>query len=137
MPAPYITVDDVAARFERPVPPELDDWLAQRVADVHTRVAGRVPDLDDRIADGRTSLDMVQLVLSEIVLRLLRNPEGFAGEHEGDYGYYFPQGGAQAAGTVSITRDDLVELGVIARSPKARAIVSALPDHRIPRRGRL
>src|SRR5690606_41423625 len=71
----YATPEDVEARLGRP----LEEWertvVAQRLEDAELILRSRIPDLDERIADGRVSEDAVVMVESEMVMRLVRNPE--------------------------------------------------------------
>lgn len=100
-------VADVEARYEGTLDPvrtqtEIDD------AGVVLRSV--VPDLDARLADGRTSAAAVRIVVVRMVLRVLRNPAGFKDEQAGDYGYSVDT--AVASGRLFVTRDDLALLGV-------------------------
>lgn len=83
----YATVTDVEARLGR----ELDEAEAQvvsvRLEDAELILRSRIPDLDERIADGRIQEAAVVMIECEMVLRLVRNPEGYTAETDGNYSY--------------------------------------------------
>jgi hypothetical protein len=81
----YATVDDVVARF-RPLTPEEEALAATLLDDAETRIRFRVRDLDSRVADPEYH-KLVVLVEVGAVLRVLRNPEGYRSESDGDYSY--------------------------------------------------
>jgi hypothetical protein len=73
----YATVSDVAARLGRPITTEaetaqVDAWLT----DVEVIIRSRIPDLDERIGDGRLAEGVVVMVEAAAVVRKVLNPEG-------------------------------------------------------------
>jgi hypothetical protein len=85
----YATTTDVRTMSERDIP-ATDDTRLTRYLDVASRRLDRlVPDLTARITSGELTSADVRDVVVQAVLRRWRNPEGFKGEHAGDYGYYY------------------------------------------------
>lgn len=81
------TVDDVQDRFNRPLTEEERDLAATLLVDVEAILRGRIRDLDDRCAADANYRALVVMVEANSVLRVLRNPEGYRQETEGNYGY--------------------------------------------------
>lgn len=83
----YATPADVEARLGR----ELDEAetlvVQTRLDDAELILKSRIPDLDQKIVEGVISEDAVVMVESEMVLRLVRNPEGYTSETDGNYSY--------------------------------------------------
>jgi Phage protein Gp19/Gp15/Gp42 len=61
--------------------------VATRLADVERMILRRIPDLADKITDGDIDEADVVIVEADVVLRLVRNPDGDASETDGTYGY--------------------------------------------------
>ncbi len=84
---------DVTVRRGRADPPSAEEisLIEARLNDVERRIlrklarAGRV--LEDDLDDGVIELDDLKAVEAEAVLRLVRNPEGFIQETDGNYTY--------------------------------------------------
>lgn len=81
------TVDDVQARFNRPLTEEERALAGVLLGDVEAILRGRIRDLDDRVAADPNYRDLVVMVEASAALRVLRNPEGYRQETEGNYGY--------------------------------------------------
>lgn len=83
----YAGPEDIQARLGR----ELDESEAQivetRLDDAEELILVRIPDLDAKVASGEIRERLVVLVESEAVMRLIRNPEGFTAETDGNYSY--------------------------------------------------
>jgi len=113
--ATYATVDDVRDRFEgdigegspteRVVTARLDDAEAMVVHRL-----GGIEALQARISSGRTTAALVEMVLCNMVLRLLRNASGVTQETAGPFSRSFDS--AVAAGKLYLTRDDRRDLGM-------------------------
>ena len=54
---------------------------------VEARILARIPDLQERIDAGTLSLEVVQQVIADVVIRRLHNPEGKVSERIDDYSY--------------------------------------------------
>lgn len=81
----YATIPDVEARFERALTADERRILPARLTDALDLLVGRVPRLHDRVADGTLSTTSVKRVQVDMVLRLLRNPDGWRQESIDDW----------------------------------------------------
>jgi hypothetical protein len=106
----YATPEDVEARLGRP----LDEWETQvvstRLNDAELILRSRIPDLDERVADGRILEAAVVMVEAEMVMRLVRNPEGYTAETDGNYSYQINQ--SVASGLLSVLPSEWNLLGL-------------------------
>jgi len=83
----YATVEDVEIRLGRELSPEEEQLVQVRLNDVENMIRARIPNLDELIAQGKLDEDIVIMVEAEAVLRLIRNPEGYTSEVDGNYSY--------------------------------------------------
>lgn len=105
----YATAEDVAARLGRELSTEETALVAVRLADVERMILRRVPDLAEKItAEDVDEADVVQ-VEADAVVRLVRNPEGYLSETDGNYTYMFSQA---TTGQLEITAREWQLLGV-------------------------
>lgn len=106
----YASVDDVEDRLGR----ELDETEARivntRLNDAELLIRARIPDLDARVTSGRLDVMTVRMIEAEAVLRLVRNPSGFASETDGSYSYTLSE--AVASGRLAILADEWSLLGI-------------------------
>lgn len=87
----YATASDVTVRWGKSeVDPDLTALIEVRLADVERDIRRRITDLDDRAEDEDYAADLVR-VESEAVLRLVRNPDGYLSETDGEYTYMLRQ----------------------------------------------
>lgn len=105
----YASVEDVAARLGRPLSDQEHDLAAVLLADVESLIRARIPDLDDRITDGRIRRELVVMIEANAVVRVLRNPGGYRSETAGDYSYTIDD--RAAAGYLTIPDTDWTLLG--------------------------
>lgn len=108
----YATASDVAVRWARTPTVEETALIEVRLNDVDRMIRRRIPDLDDLIASGDVDVDSVVQVESEAVLRVIRNPEGFVSETDGNYTYQYSQN--TSAGSLTILPEEWALLGVSA-----------------------
>ncbi|ASR84198.1 head-tail adaptor Ad1 [Rhodococcus phage PhailMary] len=106
----YATVEDVAVRFARELTEEESALVLARLTDAENRIRSRIPDLDDQVVAGTILEANVVQVCSDAVLRLVRNPDGFVQETDGNYTYMLSQDAAR--GNLTILRDEWEILGV-------------------------
>lgn len=108
-------VGDVVGRWGRAEPPTQEETalIQLRLNDVERKIlrrlarAGRV--LEDDLDDGVIDLDDLISIEAEAVLRLVRNPEGFIQETDGNYTYLLSE---EAASTkLRIEPEDWETLG--------------------------
>lgn len=102
-------VSDIEARW-RPLSPSETIVATSLLADAWSTLIGRVPSLDQRLTDGSVSPDLVVAVVSAMVLRVLRNPEGKRQESLDDYSYTRDQ--ALSAGVLYVTDAEIDLLSV-------------------------
>jgi hypothetical protein len=106
----YATANDVALRLGR----ELDTSEAQivsiRLDDAERLIKSRIPDLDGKILDDEIDQGTVVMIEAEAVLRLVRNPQGFTSESDGNYTYMI--NAAVASGRLEIQDSEWALLGV-------------------------
>ena len=105
----HAVVDDVELRWGRTPSDEESAVIETRLEDVERMIYRRLPDLDQWIADGDVSLADVIQVESEVVLRLVRNPEGYLSESDGNYSYQMQR--ELASGRLTILPEEWEMLG--------------------------
>ncbi|ASU81409.1 hypothetical protein CDO52_00200 [Nocardiopsis gilva YIM 90087] len=81
------TAADVQARLNRPLTAEEEQLAQTLLDDIESRIRARIPDLDERVAKDTNFRALVVQVEANAVLRVLRNPEGYRQETEGNYSY--------------------------------------------------
>lgn len=106
----YATVEDVEAALGRTLDPAERELVSTRLEHAELRIKARIPNLDERIANGDLSEDLVAMVEVDAVLRVLRNPEGIAQESDGNYSYRLD--GSTASGRLEILPDEWALLGI-------------------------
>lgn len=109
----YATADDVASRLGR----ELEEGeillVETRLGDAELLIKQQIPDLDARVADTIEWPDyeaLVVMVEAEMILRLVRNPDGYSQESDGNYSYAIYQ--AVASGKLEIMDSEWELLGL-------------------------
>lgn len=111
MAAPYAQPSDVTDRWGRQPSPEEASLIAKRLEDVERKIRRRIPDLDDQIVNGDIAVEDLIQVEADAVLRLVRNPDGYLSESDGDYTYMLQQG--TASGQLTITPEEWEMLGIV------------------------
>ena len=106
----YASVEDVEVRLGRELSPEEEQLVQVRLNDVENIIRVRIPDLDDLITEGKLDVDIVIMVEAEAVLRLIRNPEGYTSEVDGNYSYQISQ--RVASGKLEILDSEWALLGI-------------------------
>lgn len=107
----YASVSDVTARWARTPSDEESSLIDVRLEDVERLIRRTITDLDDQISDGDIDEDDVIQVEADAVLRLVRNPEGYLSESDGDYTYMMRQD--IATGRLEILPEEWAILGVV------------------------
>jgi len=90
----YATPADVAARIGRELTPEETIQVGELLEDVEALIKLRIPDLDAKVADGTIPERIVVMVEVNAVVRVLRNPEAYVSETDGNYSYTRATNGA-------------------------------------------
>lgn len=105
----YATAEDVQARLGHELSTEETALVTVRLADVERMILRRVPDLAEKItAEDVDEADVVQ-VEADAVVRLVRNPDGYLSETDGNYTYQFSS--SAASGRLEITAGEWQLLG--------------------------
>ncbi|MFR9803655.1 Gp19/Gp15/Gp42 family protein [Pseudonocardia sp. RS010] len=96
-------IPEIEARLGRELDPSESRIIESRVQDIEALIATRVDvsSVDESI---------VNLVKAEALLRLIRNPEGYVSETDGNYAY--ERNPATASGRLHITDEEWAWLGV-------------------------
>lgn len=100
--------DDVSVRWGRTLTTETE-LVERRLEDAERLILKRIPDLVAQIAAGDIDVEDVKQVEAEAVLRLVRNPDGYISETDGDYTYQLSQ--SSASGKLRIEPDEWELLG--------------------------
>ena len=90
----YTSSSDVATRLGRTLTTEETALVEARLDDVERRIQRSIPDLADKITADEIDVEDVKQVEADVVLRLVRNPEGYYSETDGSH---FPCVSARAA----------------------------------------
>lgn len=106
----YATVEDVEARLGRDLDESESQIVTVRLNDVELLIRSRLPDLDAKIADGALDEDVVKMVQADAILRLIKNPDGFRSETDGNYSYQIDE--RVASGRLDIMAREWTLLGV-------------------------
>jgi hypothetical protein len=125
----YATADDVQARYEQDLDEKLTGIVNIRLNDAELLIKSKILDLDDQITSETLNVEVVKLVEAEMVLRLIRNPEGFSQESDGNYSYAIYQQVSSGKLEVLDNEWDLLGLspGLWVLAPDIGADVGILP----------
>lgn len=130
-----VTPADVrAASFGSTIPDgvDVDAALTRLIDKAEIRILARVPDLADRLSDGRTNAEVLSSVVEDMVLRVTRNPDGKKSESIDDYSWTLD---ASVASGMLYLSDD--ELALIVPPASSRRTVGSIrlgvPSWRLPR----
>lgn len=134
-PPPFAAVGDVAAQYGSMTPAEesLAGWLLRAASNM---VRARRPTIDQQIAAGRVSQDMAALAVTNMVLRVMRNPSGLRSETVGPFSRSYDT--TVAAGLLVFTDDEdqlIAPIGTESYRPAIgqmtpRAALAIAPVHR-------
>lgn len=121
----YATLTDVSVRWARTPSDEESALIQVRLEDVERMIRKRIPTLDDLITAGDILEDDLIQIEADSVLRLVRNPEGYVSETDGNYTYQFKQ--STSAGTLEILPEEWALLGV-----RASGVLFSLVPYQLP-----
>jgi hypothetical protein len=102
--------DDVAVRLGRELDASETLLVETRLNDAERMLKRRIDDLLSQAATDADFHDEVVRVESEMILRLVKNPDGYSQESDGNYSYAIYQ--AVASGKLEVTQDEWESLGV-------------------------
>lgn len=106
----YATVTDVQNRYHETLDETLELLVTTRLADAELLIRHRIADLDDQIDAETIDQAIVVMIEAEMVLRLVRNPDGFSQESDGNYSYAIYQ--QVASGRLEILASEWELLGI-------------------------
>jgi hypothetical protein len=106
----YAHPSDVEARLGRELDSSETTIVNTRLGDAELLIKSRAKDLDARIEAGSLDQALVVMVEAEMVLRLIKNPDGFVQESDGNYSYMISS--AVASGRLELLPDEWALLGV-------------------------
>lgn len=104
-------ISDVEARFRSLTPAELVNAEAY-LDDAWWLLLGRLPNLEANMVAGLVSAGNVVRVVANMVVRILRNPDGKSEESIDDYRYR--RDALLASGSLHVTPDELADLTPVA-----------------------
>lgn len=107
----YATSADVAVRWARTPSDEDAALIEVRLDDVERMIRRRIPDLDAQITSEGINEEDLKQVESDAVLRLVRNPEGYLSESDGNYTYMLRSD--LASGRLEILPEEWAMLGLV------------------------
>lgn len=116
----YVTVDDVAARYDGQLPG--GDWVATLITDAEQVLRDEIAAFDLRVTDGRISVETVKRVVAGMVLDVVRNPHGYTAQTAGEFSVSYAGGQAPTGGRLRLSGPDR-------RALVGRARASTLPDN--------
>lgn len=111
----YATNEDVQSRYEQDLDARLEAIVDVRLGDAERLIVHRIPDLDARLLLGPTGvgyidIDNLKMIESDMVIRLIRNPDGYSQESDGNYSYAIYQ--QVASGVLEVQDREWALLGV-------------------------
>lgn len=106
----FATPEDVAVRWARTPSDDELTLIQVRLDDVERIIRKRIPYFEELVLSGDLDVADVVQVEAEAVLRVIRNPEGFVSETDGNYTYQMAH--TTTAGQLSLTDDEWKMLGV-------------------------
>lgn len=106
-----LTVEDVERQaYGHHIRAEDHHQVARLIVKAERRLLQRVRSIPARLDDGRLSVETLNDVIADMVLRVVRNPAGISSEQAGEYSYRLNW--SAASGRIHITREDLANLGI-------------------------
>lgn len=106
----YASVADVEARLGRTLDSSESQIVSTRLNDIELMIRHRIPDLDIKVSTGVIDPALIVMVECDAILRLVRNPEGYTAETDGNYSYQISK--EVASGKLDITSAEWALLGI-------------------------
>ncbi len=123
MPYP-VTLTDLEARW-RPLTPQQALNASAYLDDAWWMLTGRRPTLEADMAAGTVATGNVVRVVTAMVLRILRNPDGKLEESIDDYRYR--RDALVSSGRLHVTAEELADITVSGHRQQVRSIRLAVP----------
>lgn len=122
----YADISDVTARLGRAATDDESTLITTRLADVERLILKRIPDLADQLAADPPTIDEADVIQveAEAVLRVVRNPNGYVSETDGEYTYQMSQ--SSTPGALEILPSEWELLGITSNTGMIQ-IVPNLP----------
>jgi hypothetical protein len=106
----YASTTDVQVSLGRPLAEDEQTQATGLLDRVETRIRARIPTLHDRLADESDLVALLVEVEADAVARVIRNPNAYLQEQDGDYMYTRDR--SMATGSLHLTDDEWARLGV-------------------------
>lgn len=106
----YATYQDVEARLGRTLDTSEQQIVTTRLNDIELMIRYRIPDLDNKVATGAIDPQIIVMVECDAILRLIRNPDGYTAETDGNYSYQISS--QVASGKLDIFPNEWAMLGI-------------------------
>lgn len=106
----YATALNIADRLGRDLDESETRIVTARLGDAELLIKSRIPGLDEQIVAGTLNQAVVVMVEADAVLRLIRNPDGYKAETDGNYSYEIDQN--VASGRLKILDEEWAMLGI-------------------------
>src|SRR5690606_1410404 len=81
------SVEDVHKRLPPGVVVAEDEYIETLLNDAETKIKVKIPDLEQRVADNELSADLVKMIETEMVKRVVMNPECYIQDANVNYSY--------------------------------------------------
>lgn len=121
----YASPNDVENRLGRDLDESETTVVATRLEDVELLIRSRIPDLDAKVASGEIPEALLVMIEAEAILRLIRNPDGYTQETDGNYSYTISRD--VASGKLGLLDAEWWRLGI------GRGIYSIAPHVEMPK----
>lgn len=112
-----VALSEVTDRYEGTVEPGDTTWVESKIDAAVRELLNIIPSIPTRIASGELEREFVVDKVSDAVLRVVRGPEGFVSEGEGEYNYRLNQ--RVSSGDLWFPPEDLEQLGYVAPTETA------------------
>jgi hypothetical protein len=121
------TFEDVSSARKRPIPDEDKAWVEGLIGEAEATLAIRRGDLDEWVAEQDTTkrTENVKRAVRRMVLRVVKNPDGFTAEAAGDYSYGRDK--SLSSGEIYASSADLQLVGIRTGRRRAGSIRLTLP----------
>ncbi|HET8535920.1 MAG TPA: hypothetical protein VFL73_01955 [Solirubrobacteraceae bacterium] len=116
--------------YDLTIPTDADPAVERLIAKAWQRVKVAFPTVEDRIASGALDADVVDGVVEDMVIRVLRNPDARTSEGVDDYRYSIDK--ALASGRLYIDDDERALLTPPGRRSSVGSIRLGVPSWRVP-----
>lgn len=103
-----VSPEDIQNRYEGDLSRFAESYVATQIADAIDFIDALYPAVQARLTSGLLTVNAYKRVVADVVLRVLRNPNGYTNETDGAYSY--GQRTAVASGNLSLTNDNVTVL---------------------------